>query len=100
MFNFQNRNIVIKIIAIKILHRYLNSTQVWDFVEPMFQTVFEGQATWSEDQLLLLTRNNYLEESYFTWSFTPVRGEDGAVAGVLNPITETTQRVLSERRMR
>lgn len=74
--------------------------EIWDVIYPMFQTVFQGEATWSNDQLLFLTRNNYLEECYFTWSYSPIRDESGQVAGVLTPITETTKRVLGERRLR
>lgn len=69
--------------------------EVWDVIFPMFEKVFKGEATWSEDQLLLLTRNGYLEECYFTWSYTPIKREDGCVEGILTPITETTVRVLS-----
>ena len=32
----------------------------------MFQHVLAGGATWSEDQLMILTRNNYVEETYLT----------------------------------
>lgn len=59
-----------------------------------------GEASWSNDQLLLLTRNGYCEETYFTWSYSPISNEEGSVGGVFTAVTETTARVLSERRMR
>ncbi|KNC99582.1 PAS domain S-box protein [Spizellomyces punctatus DAOM BR117] len=74
--------------------------EVWDVIAPMLDQTFAGEATWSEDQLLLLTRSGYVEGiCYFTWSYSPVRNEDGSVGGAMTPITETTQRVLSERRL-
>lgn len=75
--------------------------EVWDSLRPMLNKVmYEGEATWFEDQLLILTRNNYVEECYMTWSYSPIRNQHGEVEGVLTPITETTKRVLGERRLR
>ena len=59
-----------------------------------------GNSTWSEDQLLLVDRNGYLEECYFTWSHSPIVAEDGKVGGAIAPVSETTQRVVGERRLR
>jgi signal transduction histidine kinase len=76
-------------------------TEVWDIIGPMFQQVMSGgEATWSEDQLLFLNRNGYLEESYFTWSYSPIQAEDGGIAGIFSAVQETTKRVLGERRMK
>lgn len=83
------------------LNQILNRSETWDVIGPMIDIVLKkGEATWSTDKLLLLTRNNYLEECYFTWSYSPVRDEKGNVAGVLTPINETTSRVLNERRLK
>lgn len=74
--------------------------EVWHVIGPMLEGVMQqGQATWSEDQLLYLDRNNFLEECYFTFSYSPIRGDDGQVSGVFTAVTETTRRVLSERRL-
>ncbi|WAJ27268.1 ATP-binding protein [Antarcticirhabdus aurantiaca] len=76
-------------------------SEIWDIIGPMFDQVMErGEATWSEDQLLPLNRFGYVEECYFYYSYSPVRGEDGTVEGIFTAVTETTQRVLSERRER
>ena len=73
--------------------------EVWDFAGPRLDYVkATGEATWSDDELLLIDRNGYLEECYFTFSYTPVRDESGRVAGIFNAVNETTQRVISERR--
>ena len=45
-------------------------------------------------------RHGYLEEAYFTYSYSPIRDETGGVAGVFTAVTETTDRVLNERRLR
>ncbi len=73
----------------------------WPVVGSMLESVLNtGVATESHDLQLLMERNGYLEETYFTFSNSPIRDESGGVAGVFSPVSETTQRVLGERRMR
>ncbi|WP_437305155.1 sensor histidine kinase [Sorangium sp. So ce388] len=75
--------------------------EIWDVIGPMLDGVrATGQATWSEDFQLILARNSYLEETYFTFSYAPVLIEDGTVGGIFCACAETTARVLSERRLR
>ncbi|WP_342112100.1 ATP-binding protein [Methylobacterium sp. SI9] len=75
--------------------------EIWDIIGPMFDTVFEtGEATWSDDQLLPLNRFGYVEECYFYYSYSPIRGEMGRVEGIFTAVTETTLRVLADRRTR
>ena len=57
-----------------------------------------GQATWSDDQLLVLQRRGYPEECYFTFSYSPVEDDAGKVCGIFSALTETTERVLAGRR--
>jgi len=60
-------------------------------------------ATANERNTYVLMKCSYLqyeEEGYFTFSYTPVRDDTGDVMGVMSPVTETTNRVLSERRMK
>ncbi|MBL7497652.1 GGDEF domain-containing protein [Frankia sp. CNm7] len=68
---------------------------------PMLNQVLAGRgATWSKDWLLLLDRHGFLEESYFTFSFGPIRRHPGAeVVGVLTATQETTRQVLGTRRL-
>jgi len=74
--------------------------EIWDVIGPMLGGVMSsGTATWSEDQLLLLERNGYEEECYFTFSYSPIRDEQGAIAGVFTAVFETTERVIGERRL-
>jgi len=75
--------------------------EIWDVIGPMLTGVLaRGEATWSEDQLLLLDRNGYVEECYFTFSYSPIRDESGGIGGIFTAVSETTERVLSERRLR
>ncbi len=75
-------------------------SEIWDVIAPMFDSVIAtGEATWSEDQLLLLERRGYPEECYFSFSFSPVRGARGEVDGIFTAVIENTRRVVGERRM-
>ena len=73
--------------------------EVWDVIGPMFAGVTGGgPATWVEDGPLVVDRHGFLEEAYFTWSYGAIHDDAGAVVGVLNVATETTAKVLAERR--
>jgi PAS domain S-box-containing protein len=74
--------------------------EIWDAVGPLADSVRStGQPTWSEDLLLLMNRNGYLEETYFTFSYSPVRDESGNVEGVFCACSETTKQIVGERRL-
>lgn len=74
-------------------------SEVYADVEDQVRTVMvEGRATWNKALLLLLERNGYPEETYHTFSYSPLRDE-GAVRGLMCVVTEETERVISERRL-
>ncbi|MEA1835143.1 PAS domain S-box protein [Methylobacterium durans] len=74
---------------------------IWEVVGPQLASVVETGAGFSTyDQMLSLVRDGARQETYWNYSFTPVRGEDGSVAGVFAQGHETTDRVLAERRGR
>src|SRR6185437_10768249 len=74
--------------------------EIWDDIGPRIRTVLDtGEATWDEALLLFLERSGYTEESYHTFSYSPLRDDDGAVVGVLCVVSEETDRVIGERRM-
>ena len=74
--------------------------ELWDIIGPLFETVMaSGVSTWSENECLIVDRNGFAEESYFTFSYSPLYDGD-RVAGVLDLSVETTDLVLSERRLR
>jgi hypothetical protein len=75
--------------------------EVWDVAGPMAKSVQEGgPATWREDLQLFINSGGMAEETYFTFSYSPVPGDDGSVAGLLNTVQETTVKVQSERELR
>jgi len=75
--------------------------EIWDFIGPMFEGVLrDGMTSTYADQLLPMDRHGYLEECYFDFSYSPVRAESGEVGGIFVTCTETTGRVLGERRLR
>ncbi|MFE9674519.1 SpoIIE family protein phosphatase [Streptomyces sp. NPDC006259] len=74
--------------------------EIWGDIGPRIDTVLTtGQATWDEALLLLLERSGYPEESYHTFSYSPLRDDSGAVVGMLCVVSEETERVIGERRM-
>ena len=75
--------------------------EVWDVAGPMAQSVQDGgPATWTEDLQLFIKSGDMAEETYFTFSYSPVPGDDGEVVGLLNTVQETTVKVQSERQIR
>ncbi len=75
--------------------------EIWDAIGPLFESVqTTGEGVWQEDQLLPMHRHGYTEECYFNFTFSPIRGENGAVEGIFNAVVETTFRVIGERRER
>ncbi len=74
--------------------------EIWDIIGPMLDGVlFRGESTWSDNQMLPLDRNGYVEECYFTFSYSPIRDETGGIGGIFTAVTETTGQVLGERRL-
>ncbi|WP_433089067.1 PP2C family protein-serine/threonine phosphatase [Dactylosporangium sp. CA-052675] len=75
--------------------------ELWDDIGPMIEQVLGGGgATWVEDLRLEMRRHGFLEECYFTFSYSPVMGEDGRIEGVFDIASETTRQVLATRRLR
>jgi len=72
--------------------------EIADFLAPLVEDAYGGRPAHLEDVELTLERKGFAEQAHFTFSFTPVRGEAGAVAGFLGAVIETTNQALSERR--
>ncbi|MFJ2740562.1 SpoIIE family protein phosphatase [Streptomyces sp. NPDC087440] len=74
--------------------------EIWDDIGPRIDTVMAtGQATWDEALMLVLERSGFPEESYHTFSYSPLRNDDGSVVGMLCVVSEDTERVIGERQM-
>ncbi|MET0475109.1 MAG: SpoIIE family protein phosphatase [Mycobacterium sp.] len=74
--------------------------EIWDDIGPRIDRVLStGEATWDAALLLFLERAGYSEESYHTFSYSPLRDDGGRVVGILCVVSEDTERVISQRRM-
>ncbi|HVT99487.1 MAG TPA: ATP-binding protein [Acidobacteriaceae bacterium] len=74
--------------------------EIWDDIGPRIETVLHtGVATWDEALLLFLERSGYREETYHTFSYSPLSGDDGRITGMLCVVSEETDRVIGERRL-
>src|SRR5882757_6488222 len=71
----------------------------WPVIGESFECALGGETSFLENQRMFLDRNGYLEETFFTFSFSPIRDDNGVV-GLFHPVTETTSRMVSERRTR
>jgi PAS domain S-box-containing protein len=75
--------------------------EIWPDIGPRINHVLEnGEATWDEGLLLFLERSGFSEETYHTFSYSPVYDDDSRIAGMLCVVTEVTERVIGERRLR
>jgi PAS domain-containing protein len=73
-------------------------TEIQEDLDPIVSLAFAGEPVHMADIALVMNRRGYPEETHFSFSYTPVRDESGAVAGLFCACTETTERVLSQRR--
>ncbi|MBT1702835.1 ATP-binding protein [Chryseosolibacter indicus] len=73
---------------------------IWKDIDPMLRKVmFENEGTYVEEQLLIMERNGYPEETYYTFSYTPVAGDLGGTEGMICFNTDDTDRIISERQL-
>ena len=76
-------------------------SEIWADIGPRAQSVIQtGKATWDEGLLLFLERQGFVEETYHTFSYSPVPDDQGGVGGMLCVVTEDTERTIGERRLR
>ena len=73
--------------------------EVWDEVGARVERAMAGTATFAEEELLFMQRHGYEEETYWTFSYSPICDDSGEVAGVFVATTDVTSRVLGERRL-
>lgn len=58
--------------------------EIWDEIEPLVEQVFAGETVRFEDMPLVMTRHGFEEDTWWNFSYSPVEGEAGEVAGLLN----------------
>ncbi|MGY2049361.1 PAS domain S-box protein [Methylobacterium sp. JK268] len=74
--------------------------EAWSQIGPVTERALRGEASYLEDYTVTVDRNGFREESLWTFSYSPVRGESGSVQGVLCHVYETTGRVRMEEHLR
>jgi PAS domain S-box-containing protein len=74
--------------------------EIWDDIGPMLAKAMTGDVgTYVEEQLLIMERYGYREETYYTFSYSPIPDDDGIAAGIICANTDDTQRVIGERQL-
>ncbi len=74
--------------------------EIWPDIVPLIDAAIAGEASYREDLPLLMNRRGFDEQTWFTFSYSPVRDESGRVAGMFCAVQETTDRVLAHRALR
>ena len=71
--------------------------EIWDVLSVDVEAVMvRGEATWNERVLLVMERNGFTEDTWFDWSYSPVRDSDGSIQGIFCACSEETTRVHAE----
>ena len=75
--------------------------EIWDVCGPLAMQVFaNGRATFLDDVQLFMRRGSFLEETYYSFSYSPIRDESGKVAGLFCPSNDVSAKVIGARRLR
>lgn len=72
--------------------------EVWADVQPLVRLALQGEATFNENLHLVIERNGYPEDTWYTFSYSPIRDETGGVGGILCVGHETTETHLAQQR--
>ncbi|EIM25324.1 PAS domain S-box protein [Microvirga lotononidis] len=75
-------------------------SEVWDTIGPITKRAMQGEASYFEDLPLTLMRRDHPEQTWFSFSYSPIRDETGGVGGVLCTVHETTESVRVEAALR
>src|SRR4029077_6259713 len=67
--------------------------EIWDKIGPMLETAMGGvEGIYVEEQLLIMERNGYQEETYYTFSYSPIPDDAGGAGGIICANTDDTPR--------
>ena len=72
--------------------------EVWPVIGKAHNSALAGDTAFLEAQQVFLERHGYVEECFFTFSFSPIRDEAGRVGGLFHPVNEITAQMLAQRR--
>lgn len=74
--------------------------EAWERIEPLVTRAYAGEATFIEDYPLIVNRDGRPEQVYFTFCYSPIRDDDGHIAGMLDTVIETTSKVQAQQQAR
>ncbi len=75
-------------------------SEIWSEIGPRAEAVMRtGVATWDEGLRLFLERRGFPEETYHTFSYSPLPDDRDGIGGMLCVVTEDTERTLGQRRL-
>ncbi|WP_337267632.1 HWE histidine kinase domain-containing protein [Oryzifoliimicrobium ureilyticus] len=72
--------------------------EVWDDLKSFTDRALAGEGTFVEDFRLMMDRNGYLEETFWTFSYSPLYDDEGHIRGIINVTIETTPFVVARRK--
>jgi PAS domain S-box-containing protein len=75
-------------------------SDIWTQFKPIVDRVMGGEAVYFDDLHIPMERHGYPEDTWFSFSYTPVPDETGRIGGFFCACTETTTKVLGERALR
>ena len=75
-------------------------SEIWSDISPLIDATMTGEAVYREDLPLVMNRKGFDEQTWFTFSYSPMREESGAIVGLYCACTETTRQVTAERALR
>jgi signal transduction histidine kinase/DNA-binding NarL/FixJ family response regulator len=74
--------------------------EIWADIAPRIRSALGGEeGTYDEALLLIMERHGYPEETYYTFSYSPIPDDNGLVAGIFCANTDDTRRVIGERQL-
>ena len=73
---------------------------IWADIKPLVDSALAGQSVWRENMHLVMSRHGYPEDTWYTFSYSPLHDDDGRIAGMFCSVIETTGQVLAERALR
>ena len=73
--------------------------EIWPEIGPMLARAMGGEGAYVEQQLLIMERHGYREETYYTFSYSPIPDDDGSPGGIICANTDDTRRVIGERQI-
>ncbi|WP_206606486.1 sensor histidine kinase [Steroidobacter cummioxidans] len=71
-------------------------SEAWQMIEPLVERAYAGEPTFIEDYPLMVERRGRPEQAYFTFCYSPIRDDDGRVAGMLDTVIETTPKMQAQ----